>query len=182
MNILKQPRFILPLIIFALIVMLLWRGLELNPTEVPSPLINKPSPTFQSPELFKATQIITNADFIGQVTLFNVWATWCYACALEHDFLMQLAKDHSVNIYGLNYKNDPVLARKWLAEYGNPYKIVAVDQSGSVAIDWGVYGTPETFIIDKKGVIRYKHIGPITADVWAGTLQPIVQKLEIEKA
>lgn len=179
MNVLKQTRFAVPLIIFAIIVVILWRGLFLHPNQVPSPLVNKAAPEFQLPTLFDAKQA-TQKDFLGKVTLVNVWATWCYACAQEHEFILHLAKDEHVNFYGLNYKDDPVSAKKWLFEYGNPYQIVAVDQTGSAAIDWGVYGAPETFVVDKKGIIRYKQIGPITSEVWEKTLRPLVKILEQE--
>ncbi len=119
----------------------------------------------------------TNKDFLGKVTIVNVWATWCHACATEYDMLLELAQDNQVIFYGLVYKDNPEAVKKWIAKYGNPYRMIAVDQTGDTAIDWGVYGTPETFIIDKKGVIRYKQIGPITADVWEQTLKPLIQKL-----
>lgn len=179
MNVFKQARFTIPLIIFAIIVMVLWRGLSLHPNQVPSPLVNKAAPPFQLPTLFAAKQA-TQKDFLGKVTLFNVWASWCYACAEEHEFILHLAKDEHVNFYGLNYKDDPETAKKWLQENGNPYQVVAVDHAGIAAIDWGVYGAPETFIIDKKGIIRYKHIGPITAEAWEQKLKPLLVKLEQE--
>lgn len=176
----KQARFAIPLILFLFIVVFLWRGLSLHPSVVPSPLINKPAPEFKLPTLFDTQENTTNDDFIGHVTLLNVWATWCYACIEEHDLLLQLANSEDLMIYGLNYKDDPTAAKKWLDERGNPYQIVAVDQKGGVAINWGVYGTPETFVIDKKGVIRYKHIGPMTMTAWEKTIEPIVTQLRNE--
>jgi cytochrome c biogenesis protein CcmG/thiol:disulfide interchange protein DsbE len=177
MKLLKDTRFALPFILFVLIIILLWRGLSLRPAEVPSPLINKPAPVFSLTTLFDEKKLTTNKDLLGHVTLVNVWATWCSACAAEHPGLMQLAQNEHVFFFGLNYKDDPVAARKWLQQYGNPYKIVAIDPAGTAAIDWGVYGTPETFVVDKKGVIRYKHIGPIDADAWANNLQPLILEL-----
>jgi len=180
MNVLKQTRFILPLIIFILIFALLWRGLNLHPNQIPSPLIGKPAPTFSLPTLFDAKKVTTNKDFFGHVTLMNVWATWCVACAEEHHALVQLAQNKTVFFYGLNYKDDVTAAKKWLKQYGNPYRIVAVDQDGAAAIDWGVYGSPETFVLDKKGMIRYKHIGPIDTDSWEKNLKPLIEKLQHE--
>lgn len=177
-----KPRSALPLFFFVLIIILLWRGLSLHPSQVPSPLINKPAPTFQLPELFNAKQTISDKNFLGHVTLLNVWATWCYECAAEHDFLVQLAHDDHVIFYGLNYKDDATKAQDFLKKYGNPYQRIAIDQAGVVAIDWGVYGAPETFIIDKKGIIRYKEIGPLTQDVWDRDLKPLIKKLENEPA
>lgn len=177
MSIIKR---IIPLSLFLLIVILLWRGLSLHPTEVPSPFINKPAPNLALPNLLDSQKLVTNKDFLGHVTLFNVWATWCEACAEEHAALLDLAREAHVNIIGLDYKDDSLAAKKWLKENGNPYHLVAIDASGTAAIDWGVYGSPETFVIDKKGVIRYKLIGPITSDTWENELQPLLQKLERE--
>lgn len=180
MTLFKKTRFALPFILFIFIVAFLWRGLSLHPNEVPSPLINKPVPDFSLPTLFDSAEKTTNDDFIGHVSLINVWATWCYACAEEHDVLMQLASNQDIMIYGLNYKDNDDDAKKWLTERGNPYQIVAFDKKGGTAIDLGVYGTPETFIIDKKGVIRYKHIGPITMDTWEKKIEPLVTQLRNE--
>lgn len=177
MNALKRT---LPLALFLLIVFLLWRGLNLHPAQIPSPLINKPAPSFELPTLSDAKKTTTDKDFQGHVTLLNVWATWCYACATEHEFLKELAANENIVLYGLNYKDDLSAAKESLEKYGNPYRTVAVDQTGNVAIDFGVYGTPETFIIDKKGIIRYKQIGPIDAAVWEKNLKPIVKKLQDE--
>lgn len=180
MNLLKTTRFTLPLIIFIAIFILLFRGLGLHPSEVPSPLINKAAPSFTLPTLFDSKKTTSNQDLLNHVTLLNVWATWCYACAEEHEALLDLAKNEHLILYGLDYKDDANAAKKWLKQNGNPYKLVAVDTSGSAAIDWGVYGTPETFIIDKKGIIRYKQIGPITAENWEHTLKPLIQTLQNE--
>lgn len=176
----KRAKFAIPLIFFILIIGFLWHGLKINPSMIPSPLINQPAPEFKLPQLFYPNETISNDDFIGRVTLLNVWATWCHACIEEHDFLLKIASIEDLKIVGLNYKDDVVLAKRWLQDNGNPYHVVAVDSSGSTGIDWGVYGTPETFIIDKKGVIRYKHIGPIDANVWEKTLHPIVIQLRNE--
>lgn len=171
---------ILPLFLFVFIVFILWRGLGLHPTQVPSPLINKSAPSFKLPTLFDENKFTTNQDFIGHVTLLNVWATWCYTCVEENEFLKQIANHSDFVLYGLDYKDDPKTAKQWLDKFGNPYSMIAVDSDGSVAIDFGVYGTPETFIIDKKGFVRYKHIGPLTQDTWEKTLKPLVEKLQGE--
>ena len=176
MKILKS----VPLLLFVLITILLWRGLSLHPTEIPSPLINKAVPVFSLPSLMDGKKLVTNKDFLGHITLLNVWATWCYACADEHALIMQLAQNEHVVFYGLNYKDDNNAAKKWLSDNGNPYSLIAVDQEGHAAIDWGVYGTPETFVIDKKGIIRFKLIGPITENTWAKTLKPLIEKLRSE--
>jgi cytochrome c biogenesis protein CcmG/thiol:disulfide interchange protein DsbE len=173
---------LIPLVIFCLVILLLWRGLKLHPNEIPSPLINKPAPATQLPTLFDQKKFLTNKDFIGHVTLLNIWATWCEACAEEHDFLLKLSQNKQIIIDSINYKDNPSAAIKWLQQYGNPYRIIGIDSEGSAAIDWGVYGTPETFIIDKKGIIRYKHIGPIDAEIWQNNLLPIVNTLLGESA
>jgi len=175
-----KKRFLLPLIVFTLIIAILWRGLALHPSQIPSPLLNKPAPSFQLPTLSNPKKTTSNKDFMGHITLMNVWASWCFACAEEHELLLQLAKNQGITLYGLNYKDDVLAAKKWLKEHGNPYQTVAVDETGNAAIDWGVYGTPETFIIDKKGIIRYKQIGAITPEIWEQNLKPLIQQLRNE--
>lgn len=179
MSVLNKTRFLLPLIIFLVVIIILWRGLSLHPNQVPSPLIDKPAPAFSLTQL-SSKSLTTNKDFIGHITLLNVWASWCHACAQEHAFLLELAKNEYLSLYGLNYKDNPINAKKWLEQYGNPYRTVALDLAGQVAIDLGVYGAPETFLIDKKGIIRYKQIGPITPQVWNTNLKPMVDKLRAE--
>jgi cytochrome c biogenesis protein CcmG, thiol:disulfide interchange protein DsbE len=169
-------RYLTPLILFLLIAGVLWRGLKLHPSQIPSPLINKPAPAFDLPSLLTANRV-TNQIFKGQVSLLNVWATWCYACAQEHDYLVTLANNHEVVLYGLDYKDDSTAAKNWLHDHGNPYETIVVDANGDTAIDWGVYGAPETFVIDKHGIIRYKQIGPITPDVWEHDLKPLIIQL-----
>jgi cytochrome c biogenesis protein CcmG/thiol:disulfide interchange protein DsbE len=169
-------RYLLPLLVFMFIAIILWRGLGLHPAQIPSPLIDKPAPSFELPNLLDSKPT-TNKDFLGHVSLVNVWATWCYACAEEHAFLLTLAKNPDIMLFGLNYKDDPTAAKKWLEQYGNPYQMVAVDRTGNVGIDWGVYGTPETFVVDKHGIIRFKYIGPLTPEVWNQTLKPLVDRL-----
>ncbi len=176
----KPLRYTLPLLLFIVILLLLWRGLYLKPRDVPSPLINKPAPEFVLPNLLDATKQVSNQDFLNQVTLFNVWASWCVACAEEHANLVTIANQHKVQIIGLNYKDKRDHAQLVLKNHGNPYSKVAIDKAGDVAIDWGVYGAPETFIIDKKGIIRYKQLGPISMDDWNDTLLPLINKLNSE--
>lgn len=175
-----KARVLLPLIIFSFVVILLWRGLSLDPNHLPSPLINRATPAFQLNTLFDPKKTTTQQDLLGHVTLLNIWATWCGSCADEHELLVDIAKDKTLFLYGINYKDNPVTAKDWLKKQGNPYQIVATDPNGNAAIDLGVYVTPETFIIDKKGFIRYTQIGSITPDIWENTLKPIVKKLQGE--
>jgi cytochrome c biogenesis protein CcmG/thiol:disulfide interchange protein DsbE len=154
-------RFLLPLAIFIVLVGFLAVGLRLNPREVPSPLIGKPVPSFRLPQLQAPDQSISPEDLRGKVWLLNVWASWCVSCRQEHPVLIELDRQKKIMIVGLNYKDDRAAAIAWLKQYGgDPYAISAVDADGRVGIDFGVYGVPETFLIDKNGVIRDKHIGP----------------------
>jgi len=173
-------RVILPLAIFGIMVGFFAVGLGLDPSIVPSPLVEKQAPEFELPELFDPDRTITLADFDGQVYLFNVFASWCTACRLEHPLFMAIAKKGEVPIYGLNYKDERSDAIAWLAELGNPYEVIAADRKGRVGIDWGVYGVPETFLVDKKGVIRYKRIGPFNAEILRDTVLPLVRQLQME--
>lgn len=166
----------MPLIIFAALVALLAIGLTLNPRLVPSPLIGKPAPEFDLP-LLSGEGRFTNKDLIGHVTLVNVWASWCFACRQEHETVKYLSRN-GVRIIGLNYKDKPEDAKNWLATLGNPYKEVASDQTGRVAIDWGVYGAPETFLIDKQGIIRHKVIGPLSDQENYDDLMEVMNSLE----
>lgn len=170
-------RYLIPLGIFIVLVGFLAVGLNLNPREVPSPLIDKPAPAFSVPQLHQADKTISRDDLKGKVWLLNVWASWCVSCRQEHPVLVDLAKSGAVPIYGLNYKDQREAGLKWLAEHGNPYVISAYDQDGRVGIDYGVYGVPETFLIDKNGVIRYKHIGPVTPDALKDIILPKVREL-----
>ncbi len=171
-------KYLLPLGLFAALLILLGIGLTLNPREVPSPLVGRPAPTFTLPRLDDPETPFDSAERLrGRVSLFNVWASWCVACRQEHPFLMQLARQ-GVTIYGLDYKDTREAGLQWIERLGNPYRAVAFDTDGKVAIDWGVYGVPETFVIDKQGVIRYKHIGPITPKDWEEKLGPLVAYLE----
>ena len=174
----KSPlRFILPLAIFVVLAGFLFVGLRLNPREVPSPFIGKPAPGFQLTHLAQSDQRFSPAQMQGDVWLLNVWASWCAPCRIEHPLLVELAKNNVVPIIGMNYKDKRDAALGWLAELGDPYRLSVADDDGRVAIDYGVYGVPETFIIDKQGVIRYKQIGPISEEIWRDKMWPLVQQL-----
>lgn len=170
-------RYLLPLGVFALLVLVFYRGLFLDPAIVPSPLIGKPAPAFELPRLDEPAQSVSSAAFKGQVSLLNVWATWCVGCRQEHDTLLAIAKRGDVPIFGLNYKDERTAALAWLKQLGDPYVVSAYDQQGMVALDWGVYGAPETFLIDADGVIRYKHLGPLTLELFEAELLPRINEL-----
>ncbi|MCC6380338.1 MAG: DsbE family thiol:disulfide interchange protein [Burkholderiales bacterium] len=171
-------KFALPLVVFAAIVAFLFVGLFRDPREVPSPLIGKPAPAFALANLHQPERKVAAADFKGQVWLLNVWASWCVSCRVEHPLWVELAKAKVVPIVGLNYKDKSAEGLAWLAQHGDPYTLSVVDADGRVGIDWGVYGVPETFVIDKDGVIRHKHIGPITTEALQRTILPLVRKLQ----
>jgi cytochrome c biogenesis protein CcmG, thiol:disulfide interchange protein DsbE len=173
-----MKRYLLPLIVFLGLVVFLAVGLKRDPHEIPSPLINKPAPAFSLPRLDAPDQRLSAQDLRGQVWLLNVWASWCVACRQEHPLLVELSKTGQVKMYGLNYKDKRDDALGWLQKLGNPYLQSLSDTEGVVGIDYGVYGVPETFVIDKQGVIRHKHIGPVTEQALRETLLPLVAKLE----
>ena len=168
----------LPAIIFILLAVLLGIGLTLDPKKVPSPLIGQVTPVFELPKLKQPDVSINTEVFKGKVSLLNVWATWCVSCRAEHEVLTAIANTGKVEIYGLNYKDEREAAKRWLKVYGDPYIASGFDQDGRVGIDWGVYGTPETFLIDQQGIIRHKVIGPITTKIWQKELLPMISKLE----
>jgi cytochrome c biogenesis protein CcmG/thiol:disulfide interchange protein DsbE len=171
-------RFLIPLGIFAALVGFLFAGLGLNPREVPSPLVGKPAPAFRLPQLHAPDRQFAREDMLGQVWLLNIWASWCVSCRDEHPLLTELAKARIVPIVGLNYKDKPDDAKAWLSRYGDPYSLSVTDADGRIGIDWGVYGVPETFVIDKAGVIRRKHIGPVTRDSLEKKILPLVRELQ----
>ena len=173
-----MSRFLLPLGIFIVLVVFLGIGLNRNPREVPSPLIDKPAPAFQVPQLHEPAKTISQKDMLGKVWLFNVWASWCVSCRQEHPVLVELSKKNVVPIVGLNYKDGREDGMKWLQDWGNPYVLSAFDQDGRVGIDYGVYGVPETFVVDRAGIIRYKHIGPVTQADLDTVLLPKVRELQ----
>ena len=190
-------RFLWPLIGFVVLVVLLAVGLQLNPREVPSPLVGKPAPAFALPKLGASGQTFSPQDMQGKVWLLNVWASWCVSCRQEHPMLVEMAKNKTVTLVGLNYKEvrgdgsfdmDKISAESeksmaierasaWLKRHGDPYALSVLDLDGRVGIDYGVYGVPETYVIDKAGVIRLKYTGPITPDVFSGKILPLVAEL-----
>ena len=174
----QRLKLFLPLIIFAGLALLFWRGLSLDPNAMPSALIDKPMPSFKLPTLEDEQTPVDASLFNDQVTLLNVWATWCVACRVEHPFLVQLA-EQGVRIVGLNYKDDPAAAREWLEKLHNPYELSIIDADGRLGLDLGVFGAPETYVLDKTGTIRYKHVGVVDERVWQ-TMAPIVQQLQAQ--
>jgi cytochrome c biogenesis protein CcmG/thiol:disulfide interchange protein DsbE len=174
----KALRWTVPLLIFTVLIAFLWVGLGRDPREVPSPLIGKPAPSFALARLHDADARLSSDELKGKVWLLNVWASWCVSCRVEHPLLMQLSESKIVPIYGLDYKDKPDAGRTWLAQNGNPYTASAVDLDGRVGIDYGVYGVPETFIVDKQGIVRYKQIGPITAEALKDKILPLVRELQ----
>ena len=172
-----MKRFLLPLAVFILLVGFLAVGLNLNPREVPSPLVGKPAPVFELPVLHQPDKRFTPGDMRGKVWLLNVWASWCVSCREEHPVLLELAKRGVMPILGLNYKDKGDEATAWLKQFGNPYELSVVDADGRIGIDYGVYGVPETYLIDTEGVIRYKQIGPITPAVLEQKILPLAMTL-----
>jgi len=178
----RRPRrgiaIMLPLSAFVGIAILLAIGLTMDPSEVPSPLIDKPVPVFELPPVQGRKLGLASGDLEGQVSLVNVFASWCVACRQEHPLLMKLSRQDFVPIHGLNYKDKPDDAAGWLDALGDPYTRTGADVNGRIGIDWGVYGVPETFVIDKNGNIAYKHIGPISEQDWVEKIRPLVEKLK----
>jgi cytochrome c biogenesis protein CcmG/thiol:disulfide interchange protein DsbE len=164
--------------IFAALVGLLAVGLTLNPREVPSPLIGKPAPAFELPLLHEPERKFSQKDMLGTVWILNVWASWCPPCLAEHPIVTDLARSGVAPVVGLNYKDAREDALPWLKRNGDPYKLSVYDQAGRIGIDYGVYGVPETYVIDRKGVIRYKHIGPLTPEVAAKKIRPLIGELD----
>ena len=172
-----MKKYLIPLGIFAILIGFLAMGLGLKPREIPSPLINKPAPAFSLPLLDDPQQKLSARDLRGKVWILNVWASWCVACRIEHPLLVEFSKTATVPLYGLNYKDKRDDAMRWLANFGNPYTRSLSDTEGLVGIDFGVYGVPETFVIDKEGVIRFKQIGPVTPEVLRDDILPLLKKL-----
>ena len=172
-----MSRFALPLAVFVLMVGLLGYGLRLDPKKVPSPLIDKPAPEFSLVVLEAPQRQLSTADMLGQVWVLNVWASWCVSCRAEHEVISDLASRNLVNVIGLNYKDEPGDALAWLQQFGNPYASSVIDRNGRIGLDWGVYGVPETFVIDAAGNIRYKHIGPVTHESLEAEIMPVLKEL-----
>lgn len=169
-------KFFIPIIAFVLVGVLLWKGLSLDPRHIPSPLIGKPISDFSLTQVNHPDKISTPKDFYGRVYLLNVWASWCVACRQEHPLLMEIKRNNIVPIIGLNYKDKQNNARGFLQDMGDPYEVSLADLNGRVGIDMGVYGVPETFVIDKQGIIRYRFTGPITEKALINEIMPVVRQ------
>lgn len=177
----KTLRFLIPLVLFAALAGLLYYGLDQDPRKIPSPLKDKPAPAFDLPTLKDPNVRISNADLVGKVTLVNVWASWCASCRAEHAELMRIAgEEPDVQVIGFNWKDARADALGMLQRFGDPYRITAYDPDNEVGIDWGVYGAPETFVVDPAGIIREKHIGPVDRSVWEETLRPLIDRIKTE--
>jgi cytochrome c biogenesis protein CcmG/thiol:disulfide interchange protein DsbE len=175
----KSLKFLTPLVLFLGLAALLFYGLGTDPRKVPSPLVGKPAPQFSLPALKDPSRKVSDKDLKGKISLVNVWASWCVSCRAEHEELMKLAlEEQDIQIMGLNWKDDPKDATRMLRTFGDPYVVSAFDPENRVGIHWGVYGAPETFVVDSRGIIRYKHIGPIDRRVWEQTLRPLVQEIK----
>lgn len=170
--------FLIPLGIFGVLALFLYVGLGLNPRDIGSTRLDKPAPVFSLPKLENLSQQMTQEAFLGKVSLLNVWASWCVSCRHEHPLLLELARTTDIPIYGLNYKDKWEDAQKVLAETGNPYFSNAFDETGQVGIEWGVTGTPETFVIDQQGIVRYKQVGPLTAQLLQEKILPLIDNLQ----
>jgi len=175
----KSLRFLIPLALFGALAWFLYAGLSLNPREVPSPLIGKPAPAFALPRLDDPTQTVKREDLLGKVWVMNVWASWCAPCREEHPLVVAFARERKVPVIGLNYKDRPGDARGWLERLGNPYAVTLIDFDGKVGIDFGVYGVPETFVIDAKGVVRFKHVGALTTQIIRQNIEPLLKELGV---
>lgn len=173
-----KMKFLIPLVLFVLLVIFLAIGLNRDPHELPSPLINKPAPAFEIAQLSEPNKTFSPASMKGKVWVLNVWASWCVACREEHPVLVELAKSQVAPVIGLDYKDQRQDALAMLARQGNPYLLSAFDANGRVGIDYGVYGVPETYVIDKAGIIRFKHIGPITMDLLNQKMYPLISELQ----
>lgn len=171
-------KYLLPLLLFIVLAVFLAIGLKLNPKDIPSPLIDKPVPAFSLPILATPDKNLSTQDLQGRVWLLNVWASWCVSCRQEHPLLLELAKLNQVSIIGLNYKDEAPAANQWLQQLGNPYNASVMDKDGRVGIDYGVYGVPETYVIDKQGIIQFKQIGAVTPQNLREKILPLVAELQ----
>ena len=173
-----MSKFLLPLAFFIMLAVFLAIGLTRDPREIPSPLINKPAPAFVLPQLSDPTMSFNSQEMRGKVWLLNGWASWCVACRDEHPVLLRLSRTGVVPIYGLDYKDERRKGLAWLEQFGDPYTLSISDTDGRVAVDYGIYGVPETFVIDREGVIRYKHVGPVTEEALRDKSLPLVRELQ----
>ena len=170
----KLLRYLIPLTLLMLVGIVLWYGLDRDPRHIPSPLVNKPLPAFDLPRLKHGTERLTAESLTGQIALLNVWATWCNGCYTEHELLLSISNDHAIPIYGINYKDDRQLALSWLRNFGDPYHQIGFDGDGAVGLDLGVYGLPETYLLDSASVVVHKHTGPLTMEAWQQELLPLI--------
>ena len=175
-----QLRYVIPLLVFAGLVVLFVIGMQMDPRRVPSPLIGKPLPEFDLTQLHDQTRNLDNRKFLGEVVLINFWASWCVSCRYEHPILLEYARSGNASVYGMNYKDTREDALRWLSEYDNPYKLSAFDPQGRTGIDFGLYGVPETYVVDQQGIIRYKHIGPISQEDMDGKIVPLIEQLKAQ--
>ena len=175
-----MKRYLIPLAVFIVLVILLAAGLKNDPKYIPSPFIGKPAPAFDLPVLHQPDKRIRHSDMKGQVWLLNVWASWCVSCRAEHEVVKRFVAMNIAPVYGLNYKDRPQDAQTWLKQLGDPYTASMMDIKGDVGIDWGVYGVPETFVIDKQGIVRYKQVGPLTNAVIDEKILPLLRELNVE--
>lgn len=169
-------RYLVPVSVFAALVAFLYFGLGRDKETLPSPLIGKPAPIFELPRLDDPSQKISNRDFAGKPYVLNVWGTWCPGCRQEHDTLLEIARRAEVPLVGLDWNDDLRMAQRWLRELGDPYVVTAYDGEGRAAIDWGIYGAPETFLIDAQGIIVQKYVGPLTLDIWERDFVPLIKQ------
>lgn len=174
----RFTRFAIPLIVFIILILFFWKGLGADPRQVPSALINQPLPEFSLPSLENASEKLNPSLFKGQVSILHVWATWCGTCKSEHPFWVDVVRNEKIPLYGLLYKDAQYSAQAWLKAHQNPYKKIIEDDAGRLAMDIGVYGTPETFLIDAAGVIRYKISGPVDHKIWAQEILPRIKMLQ----
>lgn len=169
-------KYLIPVTLLAVLAVFFWRGLWLDPTYIPSPLVGQPAPEFSLPALENPNRTVGSDDLEGQLSLLNVWATWCVGCRQEHGFLLELSESGGVPIYGLNWRDERDEALAWLDRLGSPYVASAYDYDGQVAVEWGVYGAPETFLIDRDGTVLHKHVGPLTESFWRDDFVPIIEQ------
>jgi cytochrome c biogenesis protein CcmG/thiol:disulfide interchange protein DsbE len=174
----RSLKYLLPGLAFIVLAGFFYKGLFLDPRTVPSPLIGKPAPAFELEELSRPEEIFRTVDMQGKPALLNVWATWCAGCRQEHDFLMQLARSGEVPLYGMNYRDERPKALEWLRKLGDPYVKVAYDPQGDGCLDWGVYGAPETFLLDPQGTVVYKHLGPLGPAAWEKEFRPRIAAMQ----
>lgn len=179
-DLVPRLRFIVPALVIIVLIGVLGYGLTRNPTVIPSALIGRAAPAFAVPRLQQPEQLFTQKMFQGHVSVVNVWASWCVSCRAEHPLMEELAGRSQAKVYGLNYKDERADALGWLARYGNPFAVIAYDHSGEVGFNWGVAAVPETFVLDRHGVIRYKQVGPVDQTTLDKTLLPLLKKLEAE--